>query len=660
MGKAGKWGGHRSDHSQGDAYYWQDYSGYAADPRSWQPPRKNKDKAPLFPKYDTMTIVEASKAGMPNGPASGSSGASGGDFVKIVQKLTNNLRRAEQRIRKNKEERGLVDGQWASFQKGLKESFMRERARYKECSDRLLHEEGEAARCQESAVEELYRRPDHDGGDRRRSVRPPRWCNGQLGVQANGCAEDDGSARAPQGDAREGQDATTAAHTADGDVAPCDPWATTRSSPSHGQARGGGGANWVPVRHFAHDAEPVAIDPPEIAVGLTKSAGEGKGAQSKGGAAAGPLPVRKARGQPRDDACGKGCRAGAGRRRGGDHRQPSCGGRPPSGDRDRLSLGRPPGPSKHHEYYDVVPEYEPAMDGLDIDISTEYDKENLEDIVDGGPPLITRRFRLVLASYSFGGAPGLSRRLFRCVLPNHEDDWLRPLAHRPAGQVRAMRPLADAAAQARPQRAARRLWDMFDVYEAAAEYVEEFLRDIVLRIGSVGGALGAPLCFVLATVQVLTLMMHMRWQRPFAQRRGTRHATTHWAAILLPFAACIGQARAVTPEAPNLQWWPTTRPPPPTDIELWCSGQLTVAEQTALALQRAIAGRPLHSGGIWPDGIHANGPANYQASPVPTPVDAEADFDTATLLEDDEEEATTHILSDCYRLAMSQSPLTSD
>ena len=157
MGKAGKWGGHRSDHSQGDAYYWQDYSGYAADPRSWQPPRKNKDKAPLFPKYDTMTIVEASKAGMPNGPASGSSGASGGDFVKIVQKLTNNLRRAEQRIRKNKEERGLVDGQWASFQKGLKESFMRERARYKECSDRLLHEEGEAARCQESAVEELYR-----------------------------------------------------------------------------------------------------------------------------------------------------------------------------------------------------------------------------------------------------------------------------------------------------------------------------------------------------------------------------------------------------------------------------------------------------------------------------------------------------------------------
>ena len=308
----------------------------------------------------------------------------------------------------------------------------------------------------------------------------------------------------------------------------------------------------------------------------------------------------------------------------------------------------------------MVPEYEPAMDGLDIDISTEYDKENLEDIVDGGPPLITRRFRLVLASYSFGGAPGLSRRLFRCVLPNHEDDWLRPLAHRPAGQVRAMRPLADAAAQARPQRAARRLWDMFDVYEAAAEYVEEFLRDIVLRIGSVGGALGAPLCFVLATVQVLTLMMHMRWQRPFAQRRGTRHATTHWAAILLPFAACIGQARAVTPEAPNLQWWPTTRPPPPTDIELWCSGQLTVAEQTALALQRAIAGRPLHSGGIWPDGIHANGPANYQASPVPTPVDAEADFDTATLLEDDEEEATTHILSDCYRLAMSQSPLTSD
>ena len=157
MGKAGKWGGHRSDHSQGDAYYWQDYSGYAADPRSWQPPRKNKDKAPLFPKYDTMTIVEASKAGTPNGPASGSSGASGGDFVKIVQKLTNNLRRAEQRIRKNKEERGLVDGQWASFQKGLKESFMRERARYKECSDRLLHEEGEAARCQESAVEELYR-----------------------------------------------------------------------------------------------------------------------------------------------------------------------------------------------------------------------------------------------------------------------------------------------------------------------------------------------------------------------------------------------------------------------------------------------------------------------------------------------------------------------
>ena len=91
MGKAGKRGGWRSKRTQQDAsYYWQDHQSYGPDTQPRQP-RKPQDKGPVFPKYDMMLVGD--KKAKPDA-SGGQSGSSSGDFVKIVQKLTNNLRKA--------------------------------------------------------------------------------------------------------------------------------------------------------------------------------------------------------------------------------------------------------------------------------------------------------------------------------------------------------------------------------------------------------------------------------------------------------------------------------------------------------------------------------------------------------------------------------------
>ncbi|CAE7241174.1 unnamed protein product [Symbiodinium sp. CCMP2592] len=79
---------------------------------------------------------------------------------------------------------------------------------------------------------------------------------------------------------------------------------------------------------------------------------------------------------------------------------------------------------------------------------------------------------------------------------------------------------------------------------------------------------------------------------------------------------------------------------PPTDLELWCSGQLTVSEQLALALQRAIAESPLESQGFWPDHLGSDRPTQWPMDHQQRDIPQE---EPDPWVFDEEEEDTTHI-----------------
>eukprot|EP00439_Symbiodinium_sp_Y106_P032047 s2705_g3.t2 len=140
--------GEDADRAHRDAsYYWWDYSGSGQDSSTRQL-RKPQEKGPVFPQYDMMVVGEKpAKPEVDGGQANGKPG----EFVKVVQKLTNNLRKAEQRLRKHAVERTQVDEQWGTFQQSLKDAFMKERARYREYSEKLEIEEADALKSQELA-----------------------------------------------------------------------------------------------------------------------------------------------------------------------------------------------------------------------------------------------------------------------------------------------------------------------------------------------------------------------------------------------------------------------------------------------------------------------------------------------------------------------------
>ncbi|CAE7236609.1 unnamed protein product [Symbiodinium sp. CCMP2592] len=87
-------------------------------------------------------------------PASTGSGT--GDFVRCVQKLVNNVRRSEQRLRKQEEEREQVDKKWTQYQKELKASFMSEWTKHRDLVEKIKQETVDAQKQQETAVDELY------------------------------------------------------------------------------------------------------------------------------------------------------------------------------------------------------------------------------------------------------------------------------------------------------------------------------------------------------------------------------------------------------------------------------------------------------------------------------------------------------------------------
>ena len=158
MGKAGKWGaGWKSQTSYHGHEAWPEYYGSHSDyygrPHKWTA----EPSGSAFPTFEMMTVGRAKGDSQdPHAPAAEGPGGNG-DFVKHVQKLVNNVRRAEQKMRKQVAEQQQTDEKWAQFQKELKTAFMKERTKYKDRMDRLLKEKEEARAAQENAVEELYK-----------------------------------------------------------------------------------------------------------------------------------------------------------------------------------------------------------------------------------------------------------------------------------------------------------------------------------------------------------------------------------------------------------------------------------------------------------------------------------------------------------------------
>ena len=159
MDKQAKWHANaQGRHTYSGYTGWQDYSDYSGySEKSYRPQRKPQDPHPgVFPSFEMMATT---------GPKSGHAGARGveagsgigkGDFVKSVQKLVNNVRRSEQRLRKQEEEKEQIDKKWDLYQKELKASFMAERARHRGMMDKIQQEKEDAQRCHETAIEELY------------------------------------------------------------------------------------------------------------------------------------------------------------------------------------------------------------------------------------------------------------------------------------------------------------------------------------------------------------------------------------------------------------------------------------------------------------------------------------------------------------------------
>ena len=80
-----------------------------------------------------------------------------GMYVNGVQRIVNGLRKAESKQRKLEAETEELEAKWEQFQAGLKESYLKERAKYREKSTKLAADIAEQQQAKEAILVELQK-----------------------------------------------------------------------------------------------------------------------------------------------------------------------------------------------------------------------------------------------------------------------------------------------------------------------------------------------------------------------------------------------------------------------------------------------------------------------------------------------------------------------
>ncbi|CAE7717929.1 unnamed protein product [Symbiodinium sp. CCMP2592] len=127
---------------------------------------KGKDKngagssreEPAFPSFEAMVVPSQDRkehGGRSTTASSSTAKPTAADLVQGTQKLVNQLRKAESKVRRGEEELVHINEQWRLFQEKLKKAFLKERGRYMELVRKNKEEQEENLACQESALAAL-------------------------------------------------------------------------------------------------------------------------------------------------------------------------------------------------------------------------------------------------------------------------------------------------------------------------------------------------------------------------------------------------------------------------------------------------------------------------------------------------------------------------
>eukprot|EP00439_Symbiodinium_sp_Y106_P049122 s2048_g6.t1 len=178
--------------------YSYSYSGWGRPQAAAKPPKsrgkgkdKDKTKKPkeegTFPTYEDMVLPSqagtSGKGRQPSEQAQPGPGGRGG-LSRQVQRIVNNLRRSETRIRKIAEEETAAKAKWDEFQAQLKSSFVKERARFYENMERLKTASAEQTEIQEEALDELQRALAHPEEDRIWTAQKEKECAARAQAEA--------------------------------------------------------------------------------------------------------------------------------------------------------------------------------------------------------------------------------------------------------------------------------------------------------------------------------------------------------------------------------------------------------------------------------------------------------------------------------------------
>ncbi|CAE7374664.1 Pol [Symbiodinium sp. CCMP2592] len=155
-------------------YGQQPYSGRSRgqpDWNDWQPKGKGKksgkEAAPeqaghQFPSYEMIPVKQGKGGKDARKPAShyeqevvNALPDNSGGLAKYVQKMVNALRKADGKLRRCDADQQEAEEQWDSYRKGLQQSFMKERQRYRDRVVRVQEERTECAQMKEEALQAL-------------------------------------------------------------------------------------------------------------------------------------------------------------------------------------------------------------------------------------------------------------------------------------------------------------------------------------------------------------------------------------------------------------------------------------------------------------------------------------------------------------------------